>query len=162
MNKKAKKRLRFNKNILPQVEKLAGFGLTNDEIADFLGIVRATLYNWLNETSEYYWPEFQSALMRGKIKSDSRVIESLFKRAIGYSHPEEKIFIYYGKIKRAMTMRHYPPDTLAGIYWLNNRRSQDWRNKVPEKSNEGELAKEEIEIVSDVKDKEQVKRFLLN
>jgi hypothetical protein len=26
--------------------------------------------------------------------------------------------------------RHYPPDTQACIFWLRNRRSQNWREKV--------------------------------
>jgi hypothetical protein len=26
--------------------------------------------------------------------------------------------------------RHYPPDTQACVFWLRNRRSQNWREKV--------------------------------
>jgi hypothetical protein len=28
------------------------------------------------------------------------------------------------------TMRHYPPDTTACIFWLKNRRPDLWRDKV--------------------------------
>ena len=38
---------------------------------------------------------------------------SLYKRACGYDHD--------GK--------HYPPDTTAAIFWLKNRRSDEWRDK---------------------------------
>ena len=27
------------------------------------------------------------------------------------------------------TKKHIPPDTTAIIYWLNNRKPKDWRNK---------------------------------
>lgn len=108
-----------------KVEKLASYGLTQKEIADFLGIAGKTLDNRIASDEE-----FVRALKEGKIKADSRVAESLYNRAIGYSHPEEKIFCHDGQIVRTETIKHYPPDPTSMIYWLKNRRTDLWRDKT--------------------------------
>lgn len=53
----------------------------------------------------------------------------LYQRATGFSHPEEKVFLYYGKPKVVPTTRHYPPDTTTAIFWLKNRDKENWRDK---------------------------------
>ena len=53
-----------------------------------------------------------------------------YHRAMGYSHPEEKIFCSKdGEVTRVMTTRHYPPDTTAFIYWTKNRMPEHFRDK---------------------------------
>ena len=48
-------------------------------------------------------------------------------------HPEEVIFCktIQGKQKiiRANTIKHYPSDTTACIFWLKNRKSENWRDR---------------------------------
>lgn len=45
----------------------------------------------------------------------------LFHRAVGYSHPEEKIFCNNeGYVTRVRTIKHYPPDTKALAMALHN------------------------------------------
>jgi len=68
-------------------------------------------------------------LKRGKDKADTNVIESLYRRAIGYSHPEDKIFNNNGKALIVPTTKHYAPDTTAAIFWLKNRRPEEWRDR---------------------------------
>jgi len=108
---------------LDQVEKLAGFGLTDQEIADILGICKATLNNYKNN------PKFLDSLKKGKDKADNYVIGSLFHRALGYTHPEVQLHSYKGKIIKTEVLKHYPPDTVAAIFWLKNRQPDKWRDK---------------------------------
>ncbi len=109
-----------------QVFKLCKLGAKDSEIADFFGICVATLTNWKREHDE-----FLASIKRGKDIFDSDMVErSLRDRAIGYSHKEEKIFNNNGEIVRADTVKHYPPDTTACIFWLKNRQSKKWRDKI--------------------------------
>lgn len=108
-----------------QVRKLCLLGATNEDIADFFGVCTATLDNWRAEH-----PEFLGAIKDGKIQADANVGQRLYERAMGFSHPEEKIFQADGQIIRAYTVKQYPPDTAAAIFWLKNRRPDVWREKV--------------------------------
>ena len=62
------------------------------------------------------------------MSADADVAASLYHRAMGYSHPEDKIFLHEGKVVRAQTTRHYPPDTGAAMAWLKNRQGLYWRD----------------------------------
>ena len=70
------------------------------------------------------------SLKRGKEVSDKEVEVSLFKRACGYEHQSEEIFCSKtGEVTRVPTIKRYPPDTLAAIFWLKNRKPDQWREK---------------------------------
>lgn len=104
---------------------LAEKGKTNQEISDILGIDIATFYRWQQK------PEVREAIKKAKEEPDDRVERSLFERAIGYSHPEEKVhFLSDGEVVTYQTRRHYPPDTAAAFIWLKNRRPERWRDKT--------------------------------
>lgn len=107
-----------------QVEKFAKLGATDVEIADFLGIAQSTFYEWIKE-----YPELSEAIKRGKEIADSVVAEKLFKRATGYKHPDTHFAAYEGNVIATPTIKHYPPDTTAAIFWLKNRRPKEWRDK---------------------------------
>jgi hypothetical protein len=49
---------------------------------------------------------------------------------MGYSAPEDKIFNNDGKPLIVPTVKNYPPDTTAVIFWLKNRRPDEWRDKI--------------------------------
>ena len=40
---------------------------------------------------------------------------------MGYEHPEDKIFLHEGKPVIVPTVKHYPPDTTACIFWMKTR-----------------------------------------
>jgi hypothetical protein len=54
----------------------------------------------------------------------------LYQKALGYSHPEDKIFICDGDPVIVPTIKHYPPDTMAASLWLRNRKSSKWKDKT--------------------------------
>lgn len=105
-------------------QALAKTGLTDEEMAEKLEITVRTLYRWKND-----YPEFCQALKEGKDSVDDRVENALLRRALGYEHEEEKIFVHDGKAVIVPTIKHYPPDTSANFIWLQNRRPQLWKNK---------------------------------
>lgn len=109
----------------PQVRKLALLGATDEQIADFLQISVATLNRW--KESE---PRFLSALKKGKERADAAVAKSLYQRALGYKHKAVKIFAdpKTGAEKQVEYVEHYPPETVACIFWLKNRRPDLWRD----------------------------------
>lgn len=110
-----------------QAQKLCKIGATDREIADFFEVHEDTIRRWKGE-----YPEFCGALKVGKELADDRVEMSLYRRALGYQHDEDDIRVCDGQIVVTPTVKHYPPDTVACIFWLKNRRPDLWREKPPE------------------------------
>lgn len=116
---------KFNQKIAERIFRLAEKGKTDAQISKIIGVSERTLRNWKGSQ-----PDFLPALKESKGVADDMVEAALFSRAIGYSHIEEKVFMYKGEIVTHRTQKHYPPDPVAAIYWLNNRRPEDWSNKA--------------------------------
>lgn len=116
---------KFDKIDMEKVEKLATKGWTDGEMADFFDVTLATWHNWKKNQKNFF-----DSLKEWKENADSRVERSLYERATGYSHTEEKIFNNNGEPLVVETVKHYPPDTTAAIFWLKNRDRKNWRDKV--------------------------------
>lgn len=116
---------KFKDEQIEQVRKLAALGATDLEIADFLTIDVATLYRWKADK-----PGFCDALRVGKEIADERVVRSLYWRANGYEHDEVDIRVVDKTVVQTPIRKFYPPDTTAAIFWLKNRRPQEWRDRV--------------------------------
>lgn len=84
-------------------------GLIDKQIYKNMGISRTTFYKWKSENSD-----FADLLKRGKDIADREVENALFKSATGFIGPDDK---------------YYPPNTTAQIFWLKNRKQDDWRDK---------------------------------
>ena len=104
-------------------------GLTDEDIAHNIGISRSTLKEWKKKI-----PAISATLNTNKAIADIRVENALYKKAIGCTVKEKVI----SKIKNPdgtvieterTVERELPPDTTAGIFWLKNRKPQDWRDK---------------------------------
>jgi transcriptional regulator with XRE-family HTH domain len=112
-------------------EAWAAAGKTDKQIAEKLGVSESTLNLWKNEH-----PEFSESLKRGKAGPDDQVEASLFARATGYSYDSEKLLVVSdGKdvgshVERLPVVEHCPPDVTACIFWLKNRRPEQWRDRV--------------------------------
>ncbi len=102
---------------------MAKLGAIDMDIANALGCNIRTLHRWKIEH-----PEFAEALQVGKEQADVIVEQSLFRRATGYTFDSEKIVTAGGVVQRVETMEHVPPDTTAAIFWLKNRKGEDWRD----------------------------------
>lgn len=108
-----------------QARKLCELGATDIEIADFFEVSDRTVYRW-----QIKYPDFCQALKAGKEIADDRVERSLYHKATGYSFDSEKIFQNNGEIVRAPFREHIAPDTVSMIFWLKNRRPEQWREKA--------------------------------
>lgn len=112
-----------------QAVKLCKLGATDDEIADFFDVSVRTIYRWKHDHEE-----FCQALKAGKAEADERVQRSLYHNATGYAYTEQqaikvKVEAHKEVVEVVDVERHKPSDTTAAIFWLKNRRSDDWRDK---------------------------------
>lgn len=115
---------KYNPEIIEYARALAIDGLTNDEMAEKLGIATSTLNDWRKK-----YPDFSDAIKEGKDQADARVKMSLFKRALGYTYTEQKVIVLSdGGTRIETTTKEVPPDTTAGIYWTKVR--MGWNDKV--------------------------------
>lgn len=103
---------------------MAKLGATDVELAGALKVSVATINLW-----KVQHPEFSASVKVDKAVADGKVVESLYKRAMGYSVTEEDIRVIDGKIVRSEVTKHYPPDPTAMIFWLKNRDKANWRDK---------------------------------
>lgn len=108
-----------------QAYKLCLLGAIDKQMADFFGVNEDTIHEW-----KKVYPEFSESIKNGKENADAVIAQSLFHRAKGYEHPEDKIFNDDGTPMIVPTIKHYPPDTTACIFWLKNRQPKVWRDKV--------------------------------
>lgn len=106
---------------LIKLEGWARDGLTDDQIAKNIGINRDTLYRWKKAHSD-----ISDALKRGKEVIDRQVENALLKRALGYTY-DEITFEGDDEVKRVR--KQVVPDTTAQIFWLKNRKPEEWRDK---------------------------------
>lgn len=103
-------------------------GLTDEQIAHNCNITATTLYEWKKR-----YPEIPEALKKGKEVADIEVENALFKRATGYTHSIIKPFAYKGEVVLTEFTEEVAPDVTAQIFWLKNRKPEQWRDK-PEDS----------------------------
>lgn len=113
------------------VEAWARDGLSNEQIANNMGIGLTTFYEWQKK-----YPEFSGSIKRSKEVADIEVENALFKRAIGYSYTEETKELVTdketGERKLVVTKtvkRDVPPDVGAQCFWLKNRKPGMWRDR---------------------------------
>lgn len=122
---------------LKQVEKLARMGWTDMQMAEFFEVDVRTWHRWKGEHEK-----FCHSLKDWKDEADKVVERSLYERAIGYSAPEDKIFNVDGEALIVPTIKNYPPDTTAAIFWLKNRQKEQWRDKqeIDHRSGDGTMS----------------------
>ena len=119
------------------MEGWARDGLTDEQIAHNMGISAKTLYDWKNNHSKIC-----EALKKGKEVVDREVENALLQKALGFKDTIRKAIkckeVIYDNGKRVSEKEHIeyadeeiyiPPDTTAQIFWLKNRKPEEWRDK---------------------------------
>lgn len=114
------------------LEGWARDGLTDEQIAKNMGVNRRTLNDWKNKYSP-----ISLTLKKGKEVVDIEVENALLKRALGYSYDEvtreSQLNPRTGNYELVVTKvvtKEIVPDTTAQIFWLKNRKSDKWRDKI--------------------------------
>lgn len=88
---------------------------------------------------------FRQIRREGQRRADNCVEMSLFKRANGYEYEEEKVVVCDKQVVKVPYRKHMPADPRAGMYWLMNRHSEQWRTipkltKVKEETGDDPLS----------------------
>ena len=136
------------------VEGWARDGLTDEQIANNLGISTSTFYEYKKNYSE-----FSESLKRGKEIVDYEVENALLKRALGYEFEEKTYETRWdenqGRFREVLTKKvkkEVVPDTTAQIYCLNNRKPKQWRNKRNDEENNNENLNKVEQLLSKIKE----------
>lgn len=135
----------FKEEYIEAAKKLARLGATDAEVADFFEVDVRTIHRWKHKHEE-----FCHSLKVGKVQADERVERSLYHRAIGYEQQDVKIFMPAGSenpVYAPFTAK-VAPDTTAAIFWLKNRKPDEWRDAkdVDHSSSDGSMTPKGIDL----------------
>ena len=125
--------VQYDPKFAEQGRKLCLLGATQADLAEFFGITVDRLISW-----ERKYKEFRDALELGRAQADAEVADRLFRRALGYKRKTQKAFQHQGQPIVVDIEEELPPDTIAGIFWLKNRRRENWRDRHEHDVNAGE------------------------
>ncbi len=130
----------YGTKVEPRLEEIKGMymdGLSDRDVIHNLGISEKSFYTYKNK-----YPEFAEAVATSKVVADYRVQNSLYRKCIGYKDKVKKSYktkeVHYqdGKkvfekevIKYGEDEVLVQPDTMAIMYWLNNRKPANWSRK---------------------------------
>lgn len=123
---------------------LAEQGFPEYRIAERLGVDWTTI--WRLKSADL---KFCKALKIAKKLSCDTVARSMYENANGYSCPEIKIVIVDKAIHKIKVIKHYPPNVEAGKFYLKNKDSDNWKDKLEaEIATEGKSMAELIMLAS--------------
>ena len=111
---------------------LAIKGATDEEIADAFGISRRTFIRWKQS-----YPSLDEMTTQGKEIADSKVEKALYQRAIGFEITDTERIVDVDAdgntkpVRVKNTTKNVAPDTMAIMYWLNNRakKTGEWAQR---------------------------------
>jgi hypothetical protein len=96
-------------------------GLIDEQIATNIGVSYSTFKEWKKK-----FPDFSAALKKGKDVVDREVENALYKSAIGFIYEEETV-TNAGDV--VLVKKYSKPNTTAQIFWLKNRKRNQWTDK---------------------------------
>lgn len=116
---------KYRVEFVEQARKLALLGATNDQLADFFDVSISSIELWLTQHED-----FSRAVKGGKEELDNQVERSLYQRAKGFTYDAVKVFMPSGSTEPvyAPYREYMPPDPTSMIFWLKNRRRDQWRD----------------------------------
>jgi hypothetical protein len=117
-------------------------GYSNAELGDFFKVSESTIENWLK-----IHDDFLGAVTRGKDIADGEVVQSFYKRALGYDYTETREKVGDSGVEVTTTNKHIPGDTGAAMNWLSNRQKKKWRKdpKVKVEVKVNDMSDEELD-----------------
>lgn len=116
---------------LLKIQGWARDGLTDKEIAEKIGISKQTFYDWQKK-----FPDFSDSIKKNKEVADRSVEDALFRKATGYKIKEitrerqwNSTTNKYELVTVKEVEKEVAPETTAQIFWLKNRKPNEWRDK---------------------------------
>lgn len=108
------------------LELIGGWRRTGASLRDIyekIGVDPRTFRSWRNKC-----PKLDEILSVGKEITNARVVDALYKRAIGFEYDEITRELVEGELQiTKIVTKFVPPDTKAILSWLYNRYPGDWR-----------------------------------
>lgn len=127
---------------LEDIERWLHDGATEKEVSAKLGIHHTTFskYVSLAISGDERYSKLAKPFTRGKTYADDQVEAALYHRALGYDYEER----FYKQVKNKETgeweevlyrreERHMPADPTSAMFWLTNRKPDDWKYKREDK-----------------------------
>lgn len=113
--------------LMKTIENLALLGLSDEKIADVIGVSRSTFALWKKDDQG-----FSDRIFQNREGAHASVSRSMFERALGYKVKSVKIFAdaKSGKVVQVPFWEHYPPDVAACMAILKNRWPELWRDRI--------------------------------
>ena len=128
---------KYDPDVTPKLaEEYARNGFGDGQIANQLGIATGTIYEWCNK-----YPEFSSALKRGREPANIELKQAMLKAAQGYYVDEEEtVAILDVKTKEPKSFRkttrkkYIAPSPTMQIFLAKNRMPEKYRDKPGEQT----------------------------
>lgn len=139
---------KYESNVEPNLERIKSWardGATDERIAEKLGVAYSTFREYKGK-----YPALSAVLKKGKDDYDDEVVDALhlnttggkvmlkrpFKCKVKKFNEAGRLIEEREEIVYADYEEYVKPDTMAQIYWLNNRRPEEWRQKREDRSME--------------------------
>ena len=105
--------------------KATALGATLDDLAELFDVEHSTVALW--QTKHH---AFSDAIKTARVSADAAVERSLYQRALGYRAKTQKAMVANGSPVVVDYEEQHAPEVAAGIFWLKNRKPQEWRDKI--------------------------------
>lgn len=114
---------------LDEVERIYKlFGPTTKKVAEYFEVGRSTVDYWIAN-----YADFSEARNRGLAYADAKVVDSLYRRALGYDAEEREYKVITNtetgeqmQLLVRRTIRHVPASEKACMFILSNRHRDEW------------------------------------
>ena len=112
------------------IKKLYKSGMTDEEVANIIGVSTTTLQKWKAEN-----PKFADSVACWREKADLEIEKRLRDLALGYTITYQDVAIvsdgrdegsHVEKVEKEMVIK---PDVRAQQFWLKNRKAMKWKDK---------------------------------
>ena len=127
--------------IAERLESISGWakeGLTDEELAEKLGIARQTIYVWKGK-----YPEFAEAIKTGATEANGEILNSAFRQACGYTtkvkeivktkveriDPQTGRLIREEKVEVVEVDKYFEPNPQMTKFMLMNRLPEKYKDK---------------------------------
>lgn len=116
---------KFSLELAERIYFLASKGLTDKEISYVANIDEVTLNRWKKSDT------FCKSLKESKEVVDKQVEGSLLRRALGHDLIEKHVTTdSKGNVTTREISKFVPADTTAAIFWLKNRKREQWGSQI--------------------------------
>lgn len=170
----------FDKKIRPFLETIAAWkrnGITDTKIGTYLDVSATTLLRYKalgdpdNKLYDKKYREFFDVMTLNREIADGSVENALFKSSQGHivalKKPVKlKEIIYNDDGKKigekeflvdAITEEYIPPQVPAQVFWLKNRKKEEWREKQEQLDADGQAIQNVKDILISVRETVQLK-----